>query len=242
LRKRLFEGYHAHYLRVNASDGVSLNEADYQQHVPEYEAGYGGLVSKLPKGSRLLDIGCGVGFLLFWLERTRPGIFQLTGVDISESQLALAKRHLPNVITLVSDEAASFLERNAQSFDVIFCTDLLEHVETDDELLGLVELVKGSLVPGGLLICHVPNMANLTSVHLRYIDLTHTRGFTELSLLQFLECAGFRECRILSRRAADSGQWLRMVVENTLHRAIYRICGVGNERHFQRSLIGIGKA
>jgi 2-polyprenyl-3-methyl-5-hydroxy-6-metoxy-1,4-benzoquinol methylase len=242
LRERLFESYDAHYLRRKVLPGTSLNAADYQQYVPDYETCYGRVVSQLPKGSRLLDLGCGTGFLLFWLERNRPGLFQLTGVDFSERQLVLAKQHLPAAITLVREEAALFLQHNANSFAAVFCTHMLEHVETDDELLRLLELTKSSLVSGGLFICEVPNMANLISMQARYIDLTHTRGFTSLSLLQLLESAGFRECQIVKRKAADTSQWVRMSVETLVHRAVYRICGDSNERHFHRILIGIGKA
>jgi SAM-dependent methyltransferase len=242
LRKRLFENYDAHFLRAKVLPGTSLNAANYQQYLADYETCYGAVVSQLPKGSRLLDLGCGTGFLLFWLEHNRPGLFHLTGVDFSERQLIVAKQHLPAVITLVREEAARFLECNANSFGAIFCTHMLEHVETDNELLRLLELAKSALVSGGLFICEVPNMANLTSMQLRYIDLTHTRGFTSLSLLQGLESAGFGECEIVKRRAADASQWLRMSVETLVHRAVYRICGVGDERHFHRILIGMGRA
>jgi SAM-dependent methyltransferase len=220
---------------------ASLSTAAYEEHVPDYEASYGCVASELAKGSRVLDLGCGIGFLLFWLESVRPGLFHLTGVDVSEPQLALAQKYLPSAVALVRKDAAAFLEGNPQSFNAVFCTDVLEHIETEDELLQLLELVKNSLLPGGLFICQVPNMANLTGAHSRYIDLTHQRGFTDLSLLQLLECADFRECRIVTRKAADATQWIRMSVEHLLHRAIYRICGVGNERHFGRNLIATGK-
>jgi 2-polyprenyl-3-methyl-5-hydroxy-6-metoxy-1,4-benzoquinol methylase len=242
LREKLFERYDTQYLRANALAEGRLTPLDYQNHMPDYEACYARVVSGLPKGSRILDAGCGIGFLLYWLERREPGFFQLTGVDISEPQLALAKKHLPDGVILAHENASKFLERNAHTFAAIFCTDMLEHIETDDELLHLMELAKQSLISGGLVISQVPNMANLTSMHSRYMDLTHSRGFTDLSLLQLLECAGFQDCQIVKRKAADSTQGIRIFMENLVHLAIYRICGAGDERHFQRNLIGVGKA
>jgi 2-polyprenyl-3-methyl-5-hydroxy-6-metoxy-1,4-benzoquinol methylase len=242
LRRKLFERYDEHYLRGNALTNASLSTTTYEKHVPDYEASYGTIVSEIAKGSRVLDLGCGIGFLLFWLESTRADLFQLTGVDVSEPQLALARKYLPSAVSLVREDAATFLEGSAESFNAVFCTDLLEHIETEDELLHLLELAKSSLLPGGVFVCQVPNMANLTSAHLRYIDLTHRRGFTDLSLMQLLECVGFRECQIVRRKAADTTQWIRMSVEHMLHRLIYKICGVGDERNFGRILIGKGKA
>jgi 2-polyprenyl-3-methyl-5-hydroxy-6-metoxy-1,4-benzoquinol methylase len=242
LRERLFERYDAHYLRANALAEERLSASDYQKHMPEYEACFARIVSTLPKGSQIVDVGCGIGLLLYWLERRSPGHFQLTGVDLSQSQLAHARKHLPAVITLVHERASVFLERNAHVFSAIFCTDMLEHIESEDELLRLMELAKQSLMTGGFLISQVPNMANLTSLQTRYIDLTHTRGFTVPSLLQLLECVGFRDCQIVRREAADTTQGIRMFMENMIHRMIYRVCGVGDERHFQRNLIGVGRA
>ena len=242
LRKLLFENYDAHYLRGNVLKNDSLHEGRYQEHMPDYEASYGGIIADVPKGSRILDLGCGIGFLLFWLQKSRPDRFELVGVDISAPQINLAKSHIPETVTLLHEEATDFLARNPQSFSAIFCTDVLEHVQTDDEMLDFLELVKRSLLPSGLFICQVPNMSNLASAHVRYIDLTHARGFTDFSLLQLLECVGFRECQIVRRKAADASQWLRLLVEYSVHRVIYKICGVGNEEHFSKNLIGIGKA
>jgi 2-polyprenyl-3-methyl-5-hydroxy-6-metoxy-1,4-benzoquinol methylase len=241
LRQKLFESYDTHYLRVNSMDEASLSVESYRQRMPDYEASYGEIASGLPQNCDVVDLGCGLGFLLFWLHQSRPGRFQLTGVDVSEAQLALGRKYLPGTITLVREEATTFLERNARSFRAIFCTDVLEHLESDDELLRFLELVKGSLSPGGFLVCQVPNMANLVAPRSRYIDLTHTRGFTSTSLLQLLESVGFCECRIMKRKPADTTQWMRMSLESLIHRMIYRVCGAGDERHFHRNLIGVAR-
>jgi 2-polyprenyl-3-methyl-5-hydroxy-6-metoxy-1,4-benzoquinol methylase len=207
----------------------------------DYQASFHSLVSSFPESSRILDIGCGLGFLLFWLHRSSFGKFQLTGIDVSPSQLALARKHLPEHVMLFEQDAATFLENKSRTFCAVFCTDILEHIEDDNELLQLMQLIRNSLEPGGTIICQVPNMANLTSLQLRYIDLTHTRGFTGSSLLQLLECSGFQDCRVINRYGADFTQRIRMSVEKLLHRVVYRICGVGNERHFHRSIIAVGK-
>ena len=242
LRRHLFEAYDSHYLRANELTIDGLNPDVYRVRLPEYEAAFGEIIGDLPTGSPVLDIGCGVGFLLYWLEHKRPGLFRLQGIDVSARQLQLAERNLASTVKLFHEDARDFLGRNRNKFATIFCTDLLEHIEGEDDLLEILERAKRALVPGGLFVCRVPNMANLVSMQLRYLDLTHVRGFTHLSLLQLLECAGFSECKMISRKAADPAQWLRMRIERLVHYIIYRICGVGHERHFARPIVGIGKA
>lgn len=241
LRQRLFEQYDEHYCRGNALDGA-INGAYFERCVPDYEASFGSVVSSVPEGAAIADVGCGMGFLLYWLHKTRPNRFRLFGVDISAAQLAAARIQLQQGVSLQEGEAEAFLKAHPKSFHLIFCTDLLEHIENEDEMLELVEYARDALVPGGSFVCRVPNMANLISPQLRYVDLTHRRGFTSLSLLQLLEAAGLSQCSILEPKAADAGQWVRMTAERLVHRVVYRLCGVGNERHFSRMLMGVGKA
>jgi 2-polyprenyl-3-methyl-5-hydroxy-6-metoxy-1,4-benzoquinol methylase len=241
LRQRLFERYDEHYARGNEIHG-HVTRADFDRCIPDYEASFGDLIKSAPPGSSIADVGCGMGFLLHWLHETRPGRFQLSGVDLSAAQLKEARLHLHDSVRLVQSDARSFLEASVGSFQVVFCTDLLEHIADEDEMLDLVEHARSALLPGGYFVCRVPNMANLVSPQLRYVDLTHRRGFTAASLLQLLEAGGLSQCSILRPKPADTGQAVRMMLERSVHRFVYRLCGVATERHFSRMLLGIGRA
>ena len=52
------------------------------------------LISLIPKGAHILDVGCGVGIPTskYLIERG----FKVTGIDISETMLNLAQKNVPN--------------------------------------------------------------------------------------------------------------------------------------------------
>jgi 2-polyprenyl-3-methyl-5-hydroxy-6-metoxy-1,4-benzoquinol methylase len=241
LRQRLFELYDQHYLRANLLQRDAIDSAVYESHVRDYECEFGCLLTRAPQNAPIVDIGCGMGLLLYWLSRTRSKQFSLAGVDLSEAQLGLARKNLPGGVEIFCDTGAAYLRKNPGRYSAVFCTDLLEHIEGDDDLLELLELSREALVPGGLFVCRVPNMANLAGSHLRYIDMTHTRGFTATSLVQLLEGAGYSKAWIEPRQAADASQWLRIRIEYLLHWTVFRICGVGTERHYGRTIVGVGQ-
>ena len=65
--------------------------------------------TQLEPGTRLLEIGCGVGAVLAVLGQEFPGV-RLTGVDIEPQQLAFARGHLERSgveATLVEADAAA---------------------------------------------------------------------------------------------------------------------------------------
>lgn len=241
LRKRLFEQYDQHYLRGNVLQKDKVDSAVYESHVADYECEYGSALRQAPQNAPIVDLGCGMGLLLYWLHRTRSGQFSFVGVEHSEAQLNFARKNIPAGVKFFEEDGAAYLRKNPGRFSAVFCTDVLEHVEGDDELLELLELSRAALLPGGLFICRVPNMANLAGSHLRYIDMTHCRGFTTASLIQLLEGVGFSKVWIQRRESADPSQWLRMRIEHWLHWMVFRICGVGNEKHFGRTIVGVGQ-
>ncbi len=103
--------------------------------------------TELAPGTRLLEVGCGVGAVLAVLGQEFPGL-QLTGLDIESKQLAFARRHLER-----AGVEASLVEADAlglpfpdRSFDHVWMTWFLEHVS--DPVVVLRESGR-VLVPGG---------------------------------------------------------------------------------------------
>ncbi|RSK49597.1 class I SAM-dependent methyltransferase [Hymenobacter rigui] len=139
----------------------------------------------LPKTAAILEIGCSGGPLQQQLRAA--GFHNLTGIDISETAIALAhQRQIPNVS--VMDGAR--LDFPDESFDVVVASDVLEHIE--DEQLALREW-RRVLKPGGQLLVYVPAWPQLWSQH--DVVNRHFRRYTNASLRQALTQASMQVVR-----------------------------------------------
>ncbi len=167
--------YSQHYQMINQVD-----EAAYQRQIQEYDFL---LSSLLPadKSARILELGCGVGFLLYYL--ASQGYKNLVGVDQSEGQFAYAKKFCPDSLQLIHQDVQDFLSSPPELFEQIILFDLLEHIPKK-EIAPFIKNLYNALKLGGSLIIRTPNMASPLGVFSRYIDFTHEVGFTEFSLRQ----------------------------------------------------------
>jgi 2-polyprenyl-3-methyl-5-hydroxy-6-metoxy-1,4-benzoquinol methylase len=147
-----------------------------REHVPE------------EKSIRILDLGCGAGAFLYFLNKA--GYQNIQGVDVSAEQAALAARL---GISVAHDGIASYLARVAtETVDVVLLMDVLEHFDRQ-ELLDLLDDVFRVMRPGGKCIAHVPNASGLYGMQVRYGDLTHELAFTSKSAQQAFAAVGFCE-------------------------------------------------
>lgn len=88
------------------------------------------------KGLRILDVGCGGGLVCEPLSRAGA---EVTGIDVSEMSIAVAKRHALSSgleINYVHEHAQNFLASNEQPFDVVINAEVIEHVPNQKELVG----------------------------------------------------------------------------------------------------------
>lgn len=70
---------------------------------------------------QVLDLGCGSGPLLEICDKIHGGTISLIGVDMSEDELALAKKRLDKKITLFNSTAQNLSCIGEDSVDVVLC-------------------------------------------------------------------------------------------------------------------------
>lgn len=105
---------------------------------------------------RVLDVGCGAGFLSNALARSSPGgrSLEVHGLDISNDSLRVAKVHDSTSSVLYVNGDAYKLPFTNESFDVVTSMDFLEHVDDPEQVIREVSRV---LKPHGLFFFHTFN-------------------------------------------------------------------------------------
>jgi SAM-dependent methyltransferase len=106
---------------------------------------------RLPRGSRVLDLGCGNGTKIARL----TGTVELVAVDLSKEQLRLARANLPGSTLVQGDFGA--LDFASETFDAVTGFYSIMHVPRDEHR-GLFERIAGWLKPGGLFLASLSHV------------------------------------------------------------------------------------
>lgn len=143
-----------------------------------------------PGAQRVLDVGCGTGYLLRQLAGRLPGAVDLAGIDAAPNMVQTASSMTPAAGRLhFSTGYVEKLPHPAASFDLVVSTTSFDH--WSDQRAGLTECAR-VLTPGGHLV-----LTDLFSLWLVPTLVTSQRGCarTVRRASHLLTAAGFRSLR-----------------------------------------------
>ncbi|MCB9830993.1 MAG: class I SAM-dependent methyltransferase [Planctomycetes bacterium] len=135
----------------------------------------------VPDGARVLDLGAGYCDFINAIDNAS----ERHAVDIFERLSEYAGEGVKPTVANCTD--LSFLAND--SLDVVFASNLFEHL-THDELLVCIDEVRRVLRPKGRLILMQPNFKYCYKTY--FDDYTHLQIFTHMGLYDLLEMAGMR--------------------------------------------------
>jgi SAM-dependent methyltransferase len=164
----------------------------------EYENSTANLIKKYTKPSmRILDVGVGLGRILSQF----PNL-QRYGMDICLDFLKISQsKGIEVCFSLIED-----MPYSPEMFDIIICTDVLEHV-IDVNLC--CEKMLAILKPGGFLIIRTPYREPLNGYLMKEYPykFAHLRTFDEFSL-QLLFTRIIKNCEIIEYQFVGNEQYL----------------------------------
>jgi SAM-dependent methyltransferase len=179
---------------------------------------YESYVPLIPRnsGARVLDIGCGAGeFLRFLNERGISGM----GIDLDSREV---ERGRARGLDIREGEAIDFLSKTDEKFAAISLIEVVEHLPL--ERIGpLIEAAFARLLPGGVLILETINIRHPLALDGFFIDPTHSRPVPSDFLCFMLQWGGLQGVRLVYTNPV----WLPGILKQDFSRIYFNYAAVG---------------
>ena len=182
------------------------------------------IASWVPEGARVLDLGCGDGALLDYLQRNRGCTGY--GVEIDDANVQACMQRGVNVIQLNLDEGLATFED--ASFDVVLQIDTLQHLRNAETMLR--ETVRVGRV--GLVafpnFAHWPNRLSVLRGHMpvtrhlpyQWYDTPNIRVGTHTDLAQLAHRSGLK---VLDSFGLQNGRTVRWAPNLLAGTAVFKL-------------------
>lgn len=121
--------------RKNGYGGFSYHPRFWQPVIPAFQKQY-----NLNKESKVLDVGCAKGFMLYDFMQMIPGI-QMQGIDISNYAIEQGKEEVRHLIHVAN---ATNLPFEDDSFDLVISINTIHNLEKNDLIQALKEIERVS--------------------------------------------------------------------------------------------------
>jgi SAM-dependent methyltransferase len=205
-RDRAYGSYSSAF-KSSLTTSVALDTNAAKRYRSYLASQLGPWLATVDRQGPVVDLGCGDGMLLRVFSEL--GFTDLSGVDGSPEMVEKCRAHFPKV---EHGDLVGYLKATDRTFQVIALFDVIEHF-TREEGLDLLDMVKGKLRPGGLLLLQLPNGDSPFAGAVFNNDLTHETLYTKNSLSHALRMAGFGDLRFqehgpIATDARSSLRWL----------------------------------
>jgi 2-polyprenyl-3-methyl-5-hydroxy-6-metoxy-1,4-benzoquinol methylase len=196
------------------------------------------------RSSRILEVGSGFGQFLSFAQSV--GFTNVLGIDLSSENVKYCRSH---GLEVKLADVVEFLRDTDETFQAIVMNDVIEHLK-EEQLWEFLRLAKERLAPGGALIIKTYNLANpIMGLHSRYINFTHETGWTEESMRQVLDVAGFASIEVLPSRLYvyyyNPLNYIGLLIEKAVG-FLLRMYFIANARKtttfFTKNLIAVARA
>jgi len=128
--KEFFDGERRH-----GYGGFSYHPRFWQPVVPTFQKYYG-----LSAHSKILDVGCAKGFMLYDFRELVPGI-QVAGIDVSEYAILQSKEEVKPYLKVADARALPYLDH---SFDLVVSINTIHNLEQKELVQALKEIERVS--------------------------------------------------------------------------------------------------
>lgn len=211
-------------------NGRQMYEVNFRRHLPG------------EKQAPILDIGCGFGEFLEYLEE--GGHSNLMGIEI-DAVRAEASRQRSSAQIITTTDLEECLRSLPQRYDLITLKSVISHFPRN-KVLDYLRAIRGCLTADGRLVVETFNASRWTGCYLLYNDITHHWAYTEYSLREVLETAGLRVVKLTGEKIPLCNPkriaWyaLQQIWVGCLKLIYLAECGIScNPRIFSKYLIAV---
>jgi SAM-dependent methyltransferase len=121
---------------------AAYDRARWQETEPALDL----IMPHLPRGARVLDVGCGAGVPV---TRELAARFSVTGLDLSDAMISRARANVPDAVFIQADIMT--VDFASESFDAVVAFYAIFHLPREEHV-ELFRRIHGWLKPGGYLL------------------------------------------------------------------------------------------